>query len=453
MIQNRSELTAHGDRDARETLLDIAEHALNSVHPDSLVPNAVTVEDDELRVADTTYDLGSIDEIYVIGAGKGSLDVVRALMQCLPDQVTTAVAVEKKGQGKHVDGIKVFETGHPIPDRDGVRASEQVVDVARSAGKNDLVFACITGGTSAQLPHPPDLVSIDDLARLTELLLHAGLPIEEINTIRKHVSKIKGGQLTKLIHPATTISLVIVDEVAGEPWGPTVPDETTFEDAKQVLMEHQLWSDTPPSIRSYLQKGIDSIDLETPDSATLANQLTQTVVLADATDICEAAREKATDLGYSSFILSTMLEGESAEVGIVHAGIGKEVTRHGRPVEPPCVIVSGGETTVTIDEDAGEGGPNQEFVLRLALEIEEWPTISALAVGTDGTDGPTDIAGGIADASTANQSETLDVDLYQCLRDHDATRALEQLNNVVDTGATGTNVMDLRLVLVSRAEE
>lgn len=453
MIQNQTELTAHGDGNARETLLTIAEHALESVHPDTTVPDVLTTQGDQIRVQDTTYDLASIDDIYVIGAGKGSLDVVTAVTERLPDRVTKAIVVEKKGQGKPRDDIEVFEAGHPIPDDDSVHAGNRIAEIARSAGADDLVFACITGGTSAQLSNPPNGVSIDDLAQLTELLLHAGLPIAEINTVRKHVSKIKGGQLTELIQPATTVTLVIVDEVAGDPWGPTVPDDTTFRDAKRVLTEHSLWSETPASIRTYLQRGINNSDLKTPTPATLDDHPSQTVILADANDVCEAAYERATELDYSALILSTMLEGESAEVGVVHAGIAKETVRYGRPVEPPCILVSGGETTVTLAEDAGSGGPNQEFVLRFGIEIEDWPRISALAIGTDGTDGPTEIAGGIVDSSTVSRARASNVDLYQRLRDHDAASALEQLDDAMYTGSTGTNVMDLRLILVDTAEE
>jgi glycerate-2-kinase len=453
MIRNSAALANHGDSEARETLLDIADYALESIHPAALVPGVVTAEDGTIRVEGTVYDLDSIDDIYVLGTGKGSLDLVAALLERLPDRVTEAVVVEKKGQAEPRDGIEVFEAGHPIPDADGRRAGERVVELARRAGEDDLVFACITGGTSAQLPHPPETVSIDDLAALTELLLHAGLPLEEMNTVRKHVSRIKGGQLAELIHPARTVTTVIVDEVAAEPWGPTVPDETTFEDAIGVLQDHDLWSSAPASVREYLQRGSTEPDLETPDGAALRDYRTQTVVLADASDVCEAAAERADAHGYDALILSTMLEGESAEIGVAHAGIAKETRRHDRPIEPPCVIVSGGETTVSIDDDPGRGGPNQEFALRFALEIDGWTGMAALALGTDGTDGPTEIAGGLVDTTTADRATELDEDLYRRLRDHDAAGALERLDDAVYTGSTGTNVMDLRLVLVDTQTE
>jgi glycerate-2-kinase len=453
MIRNRTELTAHGNSKAREALLDIVDHALERVHPEALVPDVVTTQGTELRVADTAYDLAAIDDIHVIGAGKGSLAVVSALLDRLPGRVETAIAVEKHGQGEPRKGIEIFETGHPIPDENGVRASERVVEVAQSIGMGDLVFACITGGTSAQLPYPPDGISVDELAELTELLLHAGLSIDEINTVRKHVSQIKGGQLTELIAPATLVTLVVVDEVQGEPWGPTIPDKTTFEDAGRILKDRGLWSETPMSIREYLQQGIKSTELETPNGAELATYPTQTVVLADATDACEAGRDRAAELGYTPLILSTMIEGESAEVGAVHAGIAKEAVRHDRPVEPPCAIVSGGETTVTVDKAAGRGGPNQEFAVRFALEIAEWPTISAIAVGTDGTDGPTDIAGGVVDASSTAQAESEGVKLRRRLHNHDVSGALEQIGDAVYTGSTGTNVMDLRVVLVTPTDD
>lgn len=451
-IDNREELRSHGDTRSREFLVDVVDGALEAIHPDRLVPERVTRHDDTLVVAGRSYDLDAVDEVLVVGAGKGSLALVEAVGAVLGDRFSRGVVVEKHGQGgddsDRLDGIEVFEAGHPIPDEDGHRAAKQVMQLVNDAGEDDLVIACITGGASALLPLPVDEVTVDELAETTRLLLEAGAPIEDVNAVRKHVSQIKGGRLTAAVQPATTVTLVVVDEVAGEPWGPTVPDPTTFADAVRALEKHDLWDRVPRSVRTYLDENRGGAANETPTSEAFGAFETQVVVLADAGDVCEAACACARERGVEAMLLSTMLEGESREVGTCLAGIAKEVAAHGRPVEPPCAIVSGGETTVTVEENAGEGGPNQEFALGVALGIAGHDEVATIAVGTDGTDGPTDLAGGIVDGETVERAERSGLDLYGTLRRHDAANALRELGDAVYTGPTGTNVMDLRVILV-----
>jgi glycerate-2-kinase len=460
-IENREALCSHGDAAAREFLLDVVDGALAAVHPDRLVPERVVLDGETLVVDGRRYDLGSTDRVLVVGAGKGSLALVRAVHDVLGDRLSGGVVVEKRGddidgegenaRGAVPDGVEVHEAGHPIPDEAGHRAARAVTDLAESAGEDDLVLACITGGASALLPLPVPGITLDELAETTRVLLEAGAPIEDVNAVRKHLSRIKGGRLAEAIHPATTVSLIIVDEVAGEPWGPTVPDPTTFADAVRALERHGLRDRVPGSVLDYLTESQDHPDRETPTPDSFGRLDTHAVVLADAGDVCEAACERAEALGVEAMLLSTVLEGESREVGTCLSGIAKEVAASGRPVEPPCAIVSGGETTVTVGENAGEGGPNQEFALGAALGMAGLDA-AAVAVGTDGTDGPTDLAGGLIDGGTAGRAERMGVDLHETLRRHDAANALRELGDAVYTGSTGTNVMDLRVVLVRDAE-
>ncbi|MFC6939094.1 glycerate kinase [Salinirubellus sp. GCM10025818] len=460
-IENREALCSHGDAAAaREFLLDVVDGALAAVHPDRLVPERIALDGETLVVDGRRYDLGSTDRVLVVGAGKGSLALVRAVRDVLGDRLSGGVVVEKRGddidgegenaRGAVPDGVEVHEAGHPIPDEAGHRAARAVTDLAESAGEDDLVLACITGGASALLPLPVPGITLDELAETTRVLLEAGAPIEDVNAVRKHLSRIKGGRLAEAIHPATTVSLIIVDEVAGEPWGPTVPDPTTFADAVRALERHGLRDRVPP-VLEHLTESQDHPDRETPTPDSFGRLDTHAVVLADAGDVCEAACERAEALGVEAMLLSTVLEGESREVGTCLSGIAKEVAASGRPVEPPCAIVSGGETTVTVGENAGEGGPNQEFALGAALGVAGLDA-AAVAVGTDGTDGPTDLAGGLIDGGTAGRAERMGVDLHETLRRHDAANALRELGDAVYTGPTGTNVMDLRVVLVRDAE-
>ena len=451
-VENREALCGHGDREARAFLLDVVDEALAAVHPDRLVPGRVTLHDGVLDIDGRSYDLDAVDEVLVVGAGKGSLALVRALSDTLGDRISRGIIVEKHGQvggdGGNLDGIEVHEAGHPIPDEAGHRAARRVMALAEGADEDDLVLACVTGGASALLPLPVAGITLDELAETTRLLLESGAPIEDINAVRKHVSRIKGGRLAEAVDPATTATLVIVDEVAGEPWGPTVADPTTFADAVRALERHGLWDRVPASVVEYLRKSRDHPERETPTPEAFTEFETQAVVLADGGDACEAACAAARERGVGATLLSTMLEGESREVGTCLAGIAREVAASGRPTEPPCVLVSGGETTVTVGEDAGEGGPNQEFALGLALGIDGIEGVAGVAVGTDGTDGPTDLAGGLVDAETAERAERPGVDLHRALREHDSSTGLRELDDAVRTGPTGTNVMDLRVILV-----
>ena len=448
-IENRSELTDHGNKRARDALLTIAEEAIASVHPAKTVASALSHEGHLLIVDGEEYDLRDFDNIFVIGAGKGSVAVVEEIQSVLDREITGGIVAEKAGQERSLSGVEVIGAGHPIPDDTSIEAGTLANDIAARAGDSDLVIACITGGTSAQLVAPPDGISLEDLSELTTALLRAGLSIDEINTVRKHVSTIKGGSLAAAIAPATTVGFILVDEVAGEPWGPTVGDRTTPADAVDVLERSNLIDAVPESIVTFLR---EETAAETPSPADVAALPTQTVVLADATDVCEAAARTAADLGYDQLILSTRVEGESKDVGTAFASIAQEAAEYSRPAEPPCALVSGGETTVTVTGNAGRGGPNQEFALSAALSIENQDSITALAIGTDGTDGPTDVAGGLVDESTVSRLRARSVDPVDHLRSHNASYPLERARDAVYTGSTETNVMDLRVFLVGEAD-
>ena len=252
-----------------------------------------------------------------------------------------------------------------------------------------------------------------------------------------------------LMHPAELINLIVVDEVAGLPWGPTVPDTTTFDQAISVLKKYDLLERVPRSVREHLEKA-DPKD-ETPKTNDFEHEGVKThdFILASSDTLCESSRKKAEELGYEAMILSTAVEGESREAGIVLSGVAKEIEKNNRPVKPPCVLIVGGETTVTIEGTAGEGGRNQEFALAASLEIEGSRRIVIASIGTDGTDGPTDIAGGIVDGYTVERAKNKGIDLFESLRRHNSSYVFRQLDDAIFTGSSGTNVMDLRLLVVA----
>lgn len=451
-VRNRDALTDHGDREARETLVDAAEAALDAVHPRRTVPAAVQRDGPRLRVGDRIYDLDAVDDVYVIGGGKGATAVTAELDALLGDRIVDGVVAEKKGEDGRpsaIGAVDIVAAGHPLPDEASHAAGRRALALADAAGPDDLVLAPITGGASATLVAPADGLSPADIAETTDALLSAGLRIEDVNAVRKHCSASKGGRLAERIAPAATATLVVVDEVAGEPWGPTVGDRTTYADALAVLSRNGLVDAVPSAVVDHLRRGRDGDVPETPTTVD-----THAVVLAGPADAPEAARDHLAEAGYDPLILSTTVEGESREVATCLAAVADEVATYGRPAEPPCVLISGGETTVDVGAGGGAGGPNQEFALATALELADRtgadrPAITTLALGTDGTDGPTDVAGGLVDAMTVRRLDERGIDARDHLRRHDATPALRAVDDAVVTGPTGTNVMDLRLTLVA----
>jgi len=449
IIKNRRELLSHGSRDGRKVVLDVLESAIGAVSGHELVRHSVVIAGNSLRVGSLTFDLSKTGDLYVIGAGKGSLSIAKGLEEILGSRIKTGLVIEKRGQGRKLKSIEVVEADHPIPDDDGVRATKKILDIADNAKTNDLVFVCVTGGCSALMTIPADGLSLDDVRELTQQVLMCGASLRDINTVRKHISKVMGGRLAMRIHPAQTIGLIIVDEVEGRPWGPTVPDTTTFRDALHVLKKYNLLNVVPVSVRKHLEKA--EPEQETPKLLDFQRQKVKVHnwVLANSETLCEAAQERAKELGCNAMILSTALEGESREAGTMLACIAREVEEHMRPLHPPCVLIVGGETTVTIRGQHGEGGRNQEFALAASLKIEGSRKTVIASVGTDGTDGPTDAAGAIADGYTAERAREMKTDVYENLAKHNSYHVFRQLEDAVFTRPTGTNVMDLRLAYVS----
>lgn len=449
IIKNKAELLSHGNLEGRRIALDIIEYALEIIDPYKAVRKAVFIDNELLIVNHLKYKLSEIRNIYVVGAGKGTLRIAEALEDVLGNRIKRGIIVEKGVQGDKLKTIKIVNGGHPIPNEVGMEGAKEIVELAKEAQEDELVFVCITGGCSALMPLPADDISLEDKKRVTDLLLKCGATIEEINAVRKHISVIKGGKLAGYIHPAEVVNLIVVDEVADLPWGPTVPDTTTFEDAIRALKKYDLWGKVPDSVREHLQMGLTDPSLETLKPKDFECLKVHNVVLANNEIACEAAKKRAEELGFDSMILSTVLEGESREVGIVLAGIAKEIEGRSRPLKPPCVLVSGGETTVTIVEEAGEGGRNQEVALASSLKIDGSKKMVITSIGTDGTDGPTDIAGGIVDGYTLRRAREKRIDIFKNLIKHNSSHVFRQLQDAIFTGPTGTNVMDLTLVVVT----
>lgn len=442
----------HAKTPAHETALACLEGGIGATLPGQVVSSAIDLDDETFAVGNGTYDLGDYERILLLGGGKATRGLAAALADRLGDRLDGGCIVTTAVETDAIGPIAVREGDHPTPTARNVAATREILETAGKADDDTLVLAIVTGGASALLCAPADGLSLGDLQQTTDALLASGASIDEINAVRKHCSAIKGGQLARRAAPATVVTLAISDVVGDDPSvigsGPTVPDERTFEDAISVIDRYDLRAAVPESVLDRLERGVDGVCQETPDGtvSSVVESAGDWHCLAYGRTAIDAAREAARKRGYEPLVLSSRLGGEASEVGRVHADIASEMVATGDPVEPPAVVLSGGEVTVTVDGD-GIGGPNQELALAAALSLAKTGTDAVLAsVDTDGIDGPTDAAGAIVGRETVSPEEFETV--RHALDDNDVTDALDDRSALLRTGYTGTNVNDLRVLVV-----
>lgn len=389
---------------------------------------------------------GRYRRIFVIGAGKASATMARAAERVLGRRIAGGLINTKYGHLAKLRRVELNECGHPVPDERGVDGARRIAAMAESAGADDLVICLVSGGASALLPLPAGPVTLAEKQETTRLLLASGANIHEINAVRKHISSIKGGQLARLASPAAVESLLLSDvigddlDVIGS--GPTAPDGSTFARALEILDRYGIRGKAPGSVRERLERGAAGEIPETPKPGDAVFRRTRNRVIGSNRLAVDAAAAHARALGYRTLVLSTFIEGETRDVARMHAAIAREIAASGRPVRRPACIVTGGETTVTLRGD-GKGGRNQEFALAAAIDIAGLDGVVVFSAGTDGTDGPTDAAGAIADGRTLERNPCA----ADFLARNDAYHYFEPLGDLVMTGPTGTNVMDVRIVL------
>jgi len=411
--------------------LRIFHAALRAADPVQAVLRHVQREKEILIAGGRRYDLSAFRNVYVIGAGKASARMALAVERLLGKRITGGLI--NAPYAIKLRRIEINEAGHPIPDRRGVAGARRIAQIASEAGADDLIICLISGGASALLPLPAPPITLAEKQKTTRLLLHCGANIHEINCVRKHLSSIKGGQLARLAYPATLLTLILSDvigddlDVIGS--GPTVPDRTTLADARAICARYGIEIELPAS-------------RETPKPKDRAFRKSHHVLVGSNALAVEAAAEEAKRLGYTR-ILSTPVQGEAREAARIYASIARKIRTLGRPVKPPACVISGGETTVTVRGN-GLGGRNQEFALAAAIEIAGLPNTVILSAGTDGTDGPTDAAGAIADGSTIARGPNA----AAFLANNDSYHYFEALGDLIKTGPTGTNVADIQLILV-----
>ena len=394
-------------------------------------------------------DYSRFRHIYVIGAGKAGASMARAAERALGGRITGGLVNVKYGHLAKLRRIELNECGHPVPDEHGVAGAERIAEIASSAGAGDLVLCLISGGASALLPLPAPPVTLAEKQEVTRLLLASGADIHEINCVRKHLSAIKGGQLARLAWPARVEALLVSDvigdnlDVIGS--GPAAPDPSTFADAAEVLDRYGIRDKVPAAVRARIDQGVASTLDETPKPGDKLFARVRNTVVGGNRLALDAAARHARQLGFRTLVLSSSVAGETREIARMHAAIAREVAEFGRPVKPPACIITGGETTVTLRGD-GLGGRNQEFVLAAALDIAGLDNVVVFSAGTDGTDGPTDAAGAIADGDTLRRKP----DARRYLDANDSYHYFESLGDLVITGPTNTNVADVRILLIGR---
>ena len=424
---------------------------VKAVNPSTAVLSHVKCQQDRLTVDDRSYDLSDYERVFVIGAGKASAAMAQPIEKLLGSRLNEGVVQVKYGHGVPLEKIHINEAGHPVPDEAGMKGAKQIVDILTQTREKDIILFLISGGGSALLPCPVPDISLKAKQQSTQCLLESGVTIQEMNAVRKHISRLKGGQLAKLAYPSTLVSLilsdVIGDDLSSIASGPTVPDSTTFSDCLHIVEKYGIGDKIPAAVLRHIERGVRGEIEDTPKAKDVAFQRTQNVIIGSNRLAVAAAKRKAAELGYHSLVLSTMIEGETRDVAKVHTAIAKEVVKTGNPVPRPACIISGGETTVTI-RGKGLGGRNQEFVLASAIEIEGLENVVILSGGTDGTDGPTDAAGALADGTTLARAISWGLDAESYLRENDSYRFFQPLGDLLITGPTYTNVMDLRLVMV-----
>jgi len=448
MIHNKTKLLTHGNIQGRKLAIEIAEYALRKVNPYLATKNFVQLEQGYLHLGIEKINLRKVENIYILGAGKATYPIALALEEILGEQITEGFIVVKDGQKKPLKKIRITEAAHPVPDERSVEACREIFRIAEKVGKNDLILCLITGGSSSLCCCPVPSITFDDKKIVNQLLLYSGAEIREINTVRKHLSRIKGGRLSLKISPARIINLTVSDGIGDSLAGNTdwtSPDFSTFQQAVNVLKKYKLWKKLPPKVLDFFSQY--SEEKETPKS--FSDILIASYMLLKTRDICLAAMERARELGLQPFLLSTSLNGESRETGRIIASIAREIKLYGIPLSPPCVIIGGGETIVTIQrKEIGEGGPNQELALGGCLSQKEGEDFVFCALDSDGTDGPTCLAGALTDRSTWERAEKKGYDLFNFLYHHNVSRVLLDLEDAIITGSTGTNINDLILCVI-----
>jgi glycerate 2-kinase len=431
-----------------EKALQIIDAAIYSAHPSRVIPQNIILTKNILKIQDYSFDLSHFNSIYVVGAGKASAGMAFELEKILGGLITSGLVITNYGNKTRCNRIEIVEAGHPISDQNGLLGTRRLIEKVSNLTKSDLVICLISGGASALMEYPAANISLEDIQSLNTYLLASGADINEINTIRKHLSLVKGGGLAKYIYPAQNISLIISD-VIGDPLdviasGPTFPDFSTFSDCWKIIKNYGLEDKLPVNIKTYLQNGLKGLAPERPDKEDVIFSNSKYSVLGRNRTALNAAKQKARALGFIPVVIEQPIRGEAKMAA-------REIINQIKKLkmDKPVALIWGGETTVTLNGD-GKGGRNQEFVLAALHAIKNsfpFPFV-LISCGTDGRDGPTDAAGAVITEKSFNKATKLGLEIGRFLQNNDSYTFFEKMDALIKTGPTGTNVMDVGVFLV-----
>ena len=459
-IRNFERLTDHGDAGSRRVVLTIAERTLERLDAYNRIKSIMRFDGRTLTVGTRQWDLDAKRNVYLVGAGKACNAMARAVDEVLGDRLTRGIAIVKVSEDSDVfNRTEVYVGGHPIPDEAGHRASLAILDLVDRAGPDDLFIGVVSGGSSALMSCPIKGISLQDEMDATDVLLKSGAGIYEVNAVRRHISQTNGGMLAKRIATvgAELIGFGISDAVGSPPTSdiaipyvaykstPFGPDQTTLDDARAVIRNYDLADRLPRAIVQYL----DAVgeEGETPKAFPQNTYF----LLNTLPDSCRYAKEIAGECGVKAVVLTSFLEGESADAGTFMASLAREIQAYGNPVTPPVLLLSSGETTTKILDNsvvAGHGGPGQELTTAFAIAAAKIPGACMFSIDSEGTDGTTPVAGGLTDSCTLGAAKSRGVSLHAALRGHACYEALNQVGDTVFTGNTGTNLCDFNILYV-----
>lgn len=433
----------------RPLLATMLRQALASAHAGDAVRRILHRDGDELTIGVRRYHLSDYERIVVVGAGKATAAMARAIEPILGRHLDGGVVIVKYGHEQATKRIAVAEAGHPLPDRAGLAASRRVTEIVAGLSVRDLLFVLLSGGASSLMPAPVPGVTLTDKQRITVRLLRCGAGIGEINCVRKHLSTLKGGRLAAL-SGATIITLMLSDVIGDDMSvigsGPTFPDRTTYGDAVACLQRYQLWASAPRAVREHLTNGVRKRLPETPKPGARLFRRIHHEIIGNNTTALTALTAAARSAGWRTLLLPPFTK-EARDAGADMGALARRIVQQQRPIPNPCCVVAGGETIVTVRGN-GRGGRAQEFAVAAAKAVAGLPRVYVAAVATDGSDGPTDAAGGFVSGDTWRRAGRIGVNLEAALTNNDTYRALKRLKCHIMTGPTDTNVNDLYLLFV-----
>ena len=441
--------------DLKEAARRIFKNAVEAADPYLCIKNTVELDGDTIIIGEEEYPLSVYKNVYIVGGGKASARMGEAIEEILGDRITGGLINTKDGHQVPLKHIKVLECSHPVPDDRGVYGTLQIVDILSEADEQTLVICLLSGGGSALMPAPVEGITLQEKQEVTRLLLSAGADIGELNAVRKHLSILKGGGMARLASPAR-LHVLILSDVIGDKLdiiasGPAVNDRSTFSDCLEICTRYNIMDSLPEAVVKRFRDGETGIAPETANPDDFFLKTAVNTLIGNNRMSVDAAKITATDMGLNTLVLSTFLQGEAADMGTFFTSIALEIQMSGNPVSTPACVIGGGETTVTV-RGKGKGGRNQEMALSAAIHLAGMKNVVFLSGGTEGTDGPTDAAGGIVDGETLNIGKEHKLNISEALQNNDSYNYLEATESLLITGPTGTNVMDIQILLVDDSD-